>query len=269
MLRTFDDAEGVDGASPVSLPYPPTATSTTLLVRNYILIVLPLSRTHFRLNFLLAEASMFPATKPFRFLDLPPEIRQKIYTLLVQDPDDYPISLSPITASDLGPFFPSFPHSALLVNTQIYHELRPLYFSTNTFSLVILRHNSLWSHVLSSSFLDARRSIRSLKLNLLRWGSKNFFIDSLVPMLEDMILNGKLRRLEVLVKDYGHYKRNSEFAIVEGEREKNGEEYANWGELRRICSDPYLESVRLRVEERDGKVVDAWTKYEHVPFIIN
>lgn len=72
----------------------------------------------------------------------------------------------------------------------------------------------------------------------------------------------------MLVKDHGYYQRNNSLAMVEGGREGDGEEYANWRVLRRICSDPYLESVRLRVgylEERDRRVVDTWTNYEDVP----
>jgi hypothetical protein len=171
--------------------------------------------------------------QPFRFLDLPPEIREKIYTLLIHSPSPY-ISLSP--TSEFSPQHSTFPHSFLLVSSQIYHELRPLYFSSNAFSLNVHRRNDNWSYFLSPSFLDNRRQIRHLRIVALRWGTKNFFTEVLGPVVEDCILNGRLRALEVVVRE-GWIKDLGMFKSGEGE---------NWTWLRRVLGDVYLESGVLR-----------------------
>jgi hypothetical protein len=192
-----------------------------------------------------------PTTKSFRFLDLPPEIRTKIYTLLVHSTEA--ISFSPTHIAfaaypppTLSPF-PKFPHALLLTCTQIYHEIRPLFFTTNTFIITIRsgKQNNPWSFFLSPSFLDNRRQIRSLRLIILRWGTKKFFRDTLVPILEDCILNGRLRELEVAVR------RNIGMEYY-GNRDTVGfdawsEERGSWGILRALLRDPYLERVVLRI----------------------
>ena len=59
--------------------------------------------------------------------------------------------------------------------------------------------------------------------------------------MEDCILNGRLRELEVLVKDHwfeGLEKLN--------DVEDVSEEFENWRVLKRVCRDPYLQRVVLR-----------------------
>ncbi|KAH6711422.1 hypothetical protein BKA61DRAFT_90720 [Leptodontidium sp. MPI-SDFR-AT-0119] len=181
-------------------------------------------------------------SKPFRILDLPPEIRTKIYILICTSPTPY-ISLSSISSPFSEPIHPSFPHNLLLANTQLYHELRPIYFTSNTFSLTIRRRNDDWSYFLSSQFLDNRRQIHALRIVVLRWGTKDFFCGTLIPVLEDCVLNGRLRVVEVVVKE-GFLK-----ALGKGEW------FENWKRLSSLLRDPYLERVRLlagRLEDDCG-----------------
>jgi hypothetical protein len=186
-------------------------------------------------------------SKPFRFLDLAPELRHKIYTILTSSPQPH-IDLS---STYMSPHT-HFPHALLLTCTQIYHELRPLYFTTNAFSLTILRRNETWSHLLTPPFLDNRRQIRSLRLLIVRWGTKDFFCRSLIPALEDCILNGRLRELEVVVRDQsvgGHY--------LGTQRNDIRKEYESWRKLKRVLRDPYLEKVTLK-EGQFAVVRNGW-----------
>jgi hypothetical protein len=192
--------------------------------------------------------------KPFRFLDLAPELRHKIYTMIITSPHSH---------TDLSSTYDSphthFPHALLLTCTQIYHELRPLYFATNAFSITILRRNESWSDLLTPSFLDNRRQIRSLRILIARWGTKDFFCRSLIPALEDCILNGRLRELEVAIRDLG--------ACRAFQHDSRGE-HENWGQLKRVLRDPYLEKATLKAgkfiivsNEGEGQSwgLDKWT----------
>jgi hypothetical protein len=89
----------------------------------------------------------------------------------------------------------------------------------------------------------------------------------MVPILEDCILNGRLRTLEVWVRDQGYLRRNDG---IMGHGGREGEEYENWRVLRRVCADPYLERVVLKAGAlvlTDGEVVHQWTQCEDVPLI--
>ncbi|KAL2063499.1 hypothetical protein VTL71DRAFT_5304 [Oculimacula yallundae] len=182
-------------------------------------------------------------TTPFRILDLPPEIRSKIYILVCTSPITISLSSVPSPFNE-EPIHPSFPHSLLLTCTQLYHELRSLYFLANDFSLTIRRHNTPWSYFLSPQFLDNRRQIHTLRIIVLRWGSKDFFCRELVPVLEDCVMNGRLRSLEVVVKE----------VFLKGRGRGDG--FENWKMLERLLRDPYLERVRLlagRLEDEDDE----------------
>jgi hypothetical protein len=191
--------------------------------------------------------------KPFRFLDLAPELRHKIYSLITTSPHSY-IDLS----SNYKSPHTHFPHALLLTCTQIYHELRHLYFTDNAFSLTLFRRNETWSHLLSPPFLDNRRQIRSLRIIIWRWGAKDFFCHSLIPSLEDCILNGELRELEVVIRDGSLGTASLVHGMHEGRKENE-----NWRMLGRVLRDPYLEKaslkagrlVRISVEE-DGESWD-------------
>ncbi|KAE9368489.1 hypothetical protein N431DRAFT_560893 [Stipitochalara longipes BDJ] len=192
-------------------------------------------------------------SKPFQFLDLAPELRHKIYILIVTSPHP-PIDLS---STYISPHT-HFPHALLLTCTQIYHELRPLYFTKNAFSITILRRNDSWSHILTPTFLDNRRQIRSLRILITRWGTRNFFCRSLIPALEDCILNGRLRELEVMVRDGGDV----------GALNESRWEHENWVQLKSVLRDPYLERATLKAGrftikkndiEGQGWELDKWT----------
>jgi len=191
-------------------------------------------------------------------LNLPPEIREKIYILICSHPTPY-VPLSYTTE----PAHPSYPHNLLLTNAQLYQELRPIYFLHNTFSLTLRRRNDDLDYFLSPSFLDNRRQIHNLRIVILRWGTRDFFCRRLVPVLEDCVLNGRLRRVEVIVKEV--------FLKGLGNREAGGEEFENWRTLRKLCSDPYLEKVVLRagpldewVENVDGEDEVDISRYKDV-----
>jgi len=192
-------------------------------------------------------------SKPFRFLDLAPELRHKIYTMIIASPHSH-IDLSSTFHSP----HTQFPHALLLTCTQIYHELRPLYFAINTFSITILRRNTTWSHLLTPSFLDNRRQIRSLRILIVRWGTKDFFCRSLIPALEDCILNGRLRELEVVIRELG------DCGLL---KDDSRWEHENWVQLKSVLRDPYLEKAvlkagRLAIVRHDDEVqsweVDKW-----------
>lgn len=85
----------------------------------------------------------------------------------------------------------------------------------------------------------------------------------MVPVLEQCILNGKLRNLEVWVRGstcfgpFGDADRGYQSGRG-GMRGNASAEYDNWGLLRRLCRDPWLEKVELRagwLDEKDGEVV--------------
>ena len=184
--------------------------------------------------------------KPFRFLDLPPEIREKIYILISTSPTPY-ILLNASTAHT------TFPLNLLLTNAQIYHESRPLYFSTNAFSISLNRHIEDWDYFLLPSFCDNRRQIRVLRLNILRWGTKDFFAKKLLPVLEDCILNGRLRDLEVRMR----------YTWVL--RPLGGNESILRG-LKSLLRDPYLERGVLMAGEvwSDGVYGEPLGRFEWV-----
>lgn len=189
-------------------------------------------------------------SKPFPFLELPPEIREKIYILICHQ--SALISLhrptsTPGASIDASPHT-SFPHALLQTCTLIYNELRPVYFTHNTFTLSIRRRNDDWSYFLSPSFQDNRRQIRSLKIIIYRFGGHDFFTKDFVPILEDSILNGRLRDLEVIVKErFLRGAKPCEGALKGGFRDFAGlETLRDWVALKRVILDPYLERRMLR-----------------------
>lgn len=198
-------------------------------------------------------------SKPFRFLDLAPELRSKIYTM---------ISTSPQSHIDLSSTYKSphshFPYALLLTCSQIYHELRPHYFANNAFAITVLRRNDSWEHLLTPPFLDNRRQIRSLRILIVRWGTKDFFCRSLIPALEDCILNGRLRELDVVIRDQDSGEGDPYLGIIR--------DHQCLRELKRILRDPYLEKVALKKARfttvRDGEEGVIWVldRYEDVNY---
>ncbi|KAG0651497.1 hypothetical protein D0Z07_2013 [Hyphodiscus hymeniophilus] len=201
--------------------------------------------------------------QPFRFLDLPPEIREKIYIQISTSPTAY-IHLNAPNAHGSFPSTSSSPMSqmlaVLMLLPEIYHELRPIYFTVNPISVTLLRHNESWSYFLSPSWEDNRREIRNLRLNIVRWGTKDFFTNRLLPILEDCILNGKLRDLEVRTRS-GWMK-----SMDAGPGHSGLIGNTNWRPLGALLRDPYLESgvlmagpasrVEVSGQTHDGSLSD-------------
>jgi hypothetical protein len=195
---------------------------------------------------------------PFPFLELPPELREKIYILICHQsaPISLHIAASTLQASTSSPET-SFPHALLQTCTLIYNELRPIYFTHNTFSLSIRRRNDDWSYFLSSSFEDNRRQIRSLKIITYRFGNHDFFTEEFVPCLEDSILNGRLRELEIIVKrGFVENAKHAEdaFKDLKGACEDfmGLDTLRDWWALKKIMLDPYLERRMLRSGNLDA-----------------
>lgn len=190
------------------------------------------------------------SSQPFQFLDLPPELREQIYQEVLIS--DTPIPLTPDgLAPDEPSIFDHYPLSLLLTCNQIYHEIRPLYFTLNTFSLLLHRNPNSLEYFLSESFLPHRYAIRRLRLTINRWGANDFFLKTLAPCLSSMILNGQLRHLEVRIRR-SHY---LEFCCAEetmktldqrcGPR-PSALNLKGLLALRGICEDPDLDCVVLR-----------------------
>lgn len=186
----------------------------------------------------------------FSFLDLPPEIRIQIYRhLLVQKPQTLVVvSPRPI---DFPPFHPAsylpttattYPFNLLLSCSLIYEEVRPLYFNVNTFLIIVGRHNETLSYLLHETrFRSNLHLIRKLRLSIFRWGSKNFFETTFTPFLQDCILNGNLRHLELILRE-------SWVTSIKNQHlgtDNNGKDRQNWRALKTLLKDPYLESVSI------------------------
>lgn len=172
---------------------------------------------------------------PFPFLDLPPEIRERIYVLVCHDPNFISLSTS-------EPQHAYFPHALLLTCHQLYQEVGHLYFTTNKFAITLDRHNGPLSYFLGKSFnQDNLRSITTLRLTILRWGAKDYFLERFAPALSDMILIGRLRHLEVNLK-------RQDLNAYDATRDRWGFDKV-FKELIKICEDPYLETVQLQTFE--------------------
>lgn len=198
----------------------------------------------------------------FPLLDLPPEIREKIYLHTLVSPLPIPLTTNIIPLLYPHGSDPSNPHSApqklhelfpyalLLTCHQVYHEVRPLYFTHNAFSLILVRDPSPLGYFLSPQFQDNRRRIKSFKLVISRWGRHDFFLKELAPLLEDMILNGSLRDLEVWVKRFDLIIGGGG-VVADRIGVKGGEGVER---LMGLLRDPYLERVVLKIymESKDG-----------------
>lgn len=166
----------------------------------------------------------------FPFFDLPPEIRERIYTEVCVDPRPIYVNLSSMEESS----HQYFPLSLLLTCHQLYDEVRPIYFLKNKFAITLDRHTGMLSYFFQETYTDNRRSINTLRLTIKRWGTKNYFLETFAPALSDMIMVGNLRHLEVIVKRQHYVPYQAPFTFT--------------GPLTRlleICDDPYLESVKL------------------------
>ncbi|RKF54552.1 hypothetical protein OnM2_096024 [Erysiphe neolycopersici] len=187
----------------------------------------------------------------FPFLDLPPEIRTQIYRLLlVQKPQNL-VVISPRLIDSSPPFYASsylsttaatYPFNLLLSCSLIYEEIRPLYFNVNTFLIILGRHNNTLSYLLHETrFRSSLRLIRRLRLSIVRWGCRNFFEITFAPFLQDCILNGNLRHLELFVRESWV----SSVKKQHGGNDNDGRDRQNWRALKTLLKDPYLENISI------------------------
>jgi hypothetical protein len=93
--------------------------------------------------------------------------------------------------------------------------------------------------------MDNRHCISTLLLIISRWGKKDSFFNVIAPILSDMVLNGRLRNLEVRVKK--DHLRGLEHEEASGSGDIQAVKLCArpMAALRKICKDPYLENVRL------------------------
>ena len=173
-----------------------------------------------------------PRTVPLDFFDLPAEIRCQIYSLLVKTSDS-PILL---TTQRRGFRKPSIPYNLFLTCSLIYHEVRPLYYTLNSFIITLDRINENFQYLLAPRFREGLRMIRELRVVIRRWGKKDFFIHNFIPFMEDCILNGNLRELEILFK---------ESWVSKFKRSGGGKDAKTWKALKKLILDPSLQKVRL------------------------
>ncbi|KAI0103444.1 hypothetical protein F4814DRAFT_97756 [Daldinia grandis] len=184
---------------------------------------------------------MAAASKTFRFLDLPPELRNAILSHLLVS--DFPIILHHTTL-----FAPSASVSGsayfldvFLVNTQMYQEASAIFYSQNRFTLNAQSHR-LPVHLtsrggfLSEEGQDARRRVRNLTLHLTRVGGE--FERVLGPALSDMVLSGRLRELRLRMgpPSWRGANRMPDPDMVQR---------PPFQALLRLLADPYLEKVEL------------------------
>lgn len=183
---------------------------------------------------------MFKRQTYFPFLELPPEIRWLIYRYIVKSSHLY-ILMSPRLSTA---YHTNFPHSLILTCSIIYQEIYPLYFTLNSFSIILDRHNEMLLYLLSPRFRSGLRMIRKLRISIVRWGKKTFFEDQFAPFLEDCILHGNLRYLEFLLRD------NWVSGILNG----NNGDLQSWRILKTLLKDPYLEKAYIWAGSRESLI---------------
>lgn len=159
----------------------------------------------------------------------------------------------------------TYPAELVLVCREFRQEIDALYWSCNSFTLSLYRDISTIKYFLEPGFRDHRRTIKKLALSIHRWGTKTFFLDEVIPVLEDTVLNGQLRDLEVKVRRH-HLFNGFDGNVIrwEGERgfvdwlERMDEEDRAWWKgnfndvsvtraLVKLLEDPYLERTKLVV----------------------
>jgi hypothetical protein len=175
---------------------------------------------------------------PFPLLSLPTELRERIYLhLLIPSP----LHTLPLT----GPHT-LYPLALLLTCHQLYSEVRFLYFRHNIFRLHLTRHTTVPSlPIFRPSFRDYLLQIPHLRLIISRWGKGAFFTQTFLPVLEQCILHGRLKVLEVRIED----------VKIGGVGRIRGTE-ASLG-LKRVLEDPYLDVATVQTGDGMGKLVDV------------
>jgi len=216
----------------------------------------------------------------YRFFDLPGELREQILRYVCFSPTGYLLgeppypstsfSLSPSPSSGsspsssdhdggvaVNPPAASAPLGLFLASSATYHESSAVFLGQNTFhlNLVSRRRRTLapildadFGLLTSASALQARRRLRRLVLYARRIGG--LFADKLLPALEDMVLGGGLRDLELRVRapvrDF-----NAPFATHRRHDAADDDRIISSRPFRglvRLLADPDLERAAVRVE---------------------
>ncbi|WYZ44225.1 hypothetical protein EsH8_VII_000661 [Colletotrichum jinshuiense] len=189
-----------------------------------------------------------------KFFDLPLEIRDQIISYLCLVPN--PIQVGPIEASEIP-----FPHDLLLSHPLIYAPGSALFYEQNRFILNLrsgpraaveraICDGSPW--LLSNA--RARRRIKYLELSPGRLG--NVFQSHISPAVADMILNGSLRHLKLVLYPTSADKIvfNQSAADAQSRRAaitRRDDAFAHsnpFKALLRLLADPDLETAELYVD---------------------
>lgn len=209
-----------------------------------------------------------------RLLDLPPEIRSQIYRLLLvrntfTSLQHSFVLISPRLAAPscyITTTAATYPFNLILTCSLIYTEIRHLYFKVYSFLVILERHNKPLSDLLDEPrFRPSVHLIHKLRISIFRWGCRNFFEKSFAPFLQDCILNGNLRHLEVILRE--------SWVTSVKKDPTDGKDRQNWKALRTLLKDPYLERVCIWAQSSNplknlGDIVQL-TKVIDVTWLLN
>jgi hypothetical protein len=192
--------------------------------------------------------------RPFRFFDLPAELRRDILEYLVVM--DYEIPARSFGLAMEG--MPKAPTDLFLACSQMFEEASAIFYGSNVFR-ANLWSKRLYSEIPQGSALlspgrrDVRRRIRNLHLNLRR--IKGDFKDVIAPALTDMILCGSLRNLKIGVvsQDAGILIRSTPGQAAFGLAKTSP-----FQALLTLMADPDLENVELWVSPAHWSI---WCPY--------
>ncbi|OLN81765.1 hypothetical protein CCHL11_06877 [Colletotrichum chlorophyti] len=188
-----------------------------------------------------------------RFFDLPLEIRDQIISYLCLLPN--PVQVGPIETSEIP-----FPHDLLLSHPLLYAAGSALFYEQNRFALN-LRSGS--RAAVERAICDgtpwllsnprARRRIKHLELSPGRLG--NVFQSHISPAVADMILNGCLRHLKLVLyptsADKVVFSHEVDAQSMRAAMTRRDDAFAQskpFKALLRLLADPDLETAELYVD---------------------
>lgn len=221
-----------------------------------------------------------PRGRPFRFFDLPAELRREILEYIVI----FPIGIrthsleevsadAPEEPSPEGwePFVEDLPMALtdlFLVCSQMFNEASAVFYGSNVFradlgNRKVYRDLTRDGGLLSAERRDIRRRIGTLHMGLRRLSGD--FETVIAPALTDMILCGSLRNLKVMigVQDTGaHAALGYNTNPTPDQAAVSLARTSPFQALLRLLADPDLESIELSV----GKIHwSIWCPYRECP----